>query len=80
MLSEVLKFKLFQKYKMKMVEDQDEFSLIIHSSGHVPFDHNNGKFVLPNWNTEIEVSQQIMSELLLLNLRLGSHWTRFLKR
>ena len=55
-----------------------------------PFDHNNGKFVLPNWNTEIELSQQIISELLLLKSqlliingqlsRLGSHWTRFLKR
>ena len=35
-----------------------------------PFDHNNGKFVLPNWNTEIEVSQQIISELLLLKSQL----------
>lgn len=35
-----------------------------------PFNHNNGKFVLPNWNTEIAVSQQIMSELLLLKSQL----------
>ena len=35
-----------------------------------PFDHNIAKYVDPNWNTMITVTQQIISELLLLKSQL----------